>query len=79
MRLLVEAPAQINVGSGMTLYFSFGKSLDDLPEGTREPFQSICELAYKGVVDNRIIFSSESKGVPNKSNLLGLIQGVVSL
>ena len=53
------------------------ESLEDLPEGIREPFQFLCELAYKGIMDNRVVFSS--KDVPNKSNLLGLIQGVESL
>ena len=53
------------------------ESLDDLPERMREPFQFLCELAYKGVMEDRIVFSS--KDIPDKLNLLGLIQGVESL
>ena len=53
------------------------ESLDDLPQSMREPFGFLCDLAYKEIVDNKVVFSSMD--VPDKMNLLGLIQGVESL
>ena len=53
------------------------ESLDDLPDGIEKPFQFLCELAYKGVMEDRVVFSP--KEIPDKLNLLGLVQGVESL
>ena len=56
-------------------------SLDNLPFDLQEPFKNICTLAYKGVMDNRAIFSPEHLeplGLPKKLGTLGLIQGVES-
>ena len=56
-------------------------SLDNLPFDLQEPFKNICTVAYKGVMDNRAIFSPEHLeplGLPKKLGTLGLIQGVES-
>ena len=53
-------------------------SLDDLSriESVREPFQSLCELAYHGVVETKLTFSSSD--LPQGSNTLSLLQAVES-
>ena len=33
------------------------KSLHLIPEDIREPFLFLCELAYKGIIENRVVFS----------------------
>ena len=43
-------------------------------EVVKGPFKHLCELAYKGVMDDRIIFSS----LPDNLNTLSLLQGVES-
>ena len=50
------------------------KSLQKLPEDIVKPFLFLCELAYQGVMDNKVIFSS----LPADVNTLGLLQGVES-
>ena len=52
------------------------ESLDDLSrsEAVREPFQHLCKLAYDGVMNNKVIFSSND--LPRGSNTLGLLQAV---
>ena len=49
------------------------ESLDKLPESIEEPFQFLCELAYKGIIEDRVVFE-----IPHEFNLLGLLQGVES-
>ena len=49
------------------------QSLDDLPQAVQDPFRKLCELAYQGVMDNKIIFD-----LPPDCNTLGLLQGVES-
>ena len=49
------------------------ESLQQIPKAIREPFQFICELAYQGIMDDRVIFS-----LPADINTLGLLQGVES-
>ena len=53
-------------------------SLDDLfrSEAVREPFQCLCELAYRGVMENKVTFSSSD--LPQGSNTLGLLQAIES-
>ena len=53
-------------------------SLDDLSrsEAVREPFQCLCELAYRGVMDNKVTFSSSD--LPQGSNTLSLLQAIES-
>ena len=53
-------------------------SLDDLSrsEAVREPFQCLCELAYRGVMENKVTFSSSD--LPQGSNTLSLLQAVES-
>ena len=53
-------------------------SLDDLSrsEAVREPFQCLCELAYRGVMENKVIFSSSD--LPQGSNTLSLLQAIES-
>ena len=53
------------------------ESLNDIPDSIKESFQFLCEVAYKGVMEDRVVFSS--KDIPDKLNLLGLVQGVESL
>ena len=49
-------------------------SLDQLPEVAKKPFSVLCQLAYNGVVDSKIIFTS----LPADVNTLSLLQGVES-
>ena len=53
-------------------------SLDDLSrsEAVREPFQCLCELAYHGVMENKVTFSSSD--LPQGSNTLSLLQAIES-
>ena len=53
-------------------------SLDDLSrsEAVREPFQCLCELAYRGVMENKVTFSSSD--LPQGSNTLSLLQAIES-
>ena len=53
-------------------------SLDDLrsKEAVREPFQRLCELAYHGVMANKVTFSSSD--LPQGSNTLSLLQAIES-
>ena len=53
-------------------------SLDDLSrsEVVREPFQRLCELAYHGVMENKVTFSSSD--LPQGSNVLSLLQAIES-
>ena len=53
-------------------------SLNDLSriEAVREPFQCLCELAYRGVMENKVTFSSCD--LPQGSNTLSLLQAIVS-
>ena len=53
-------------------------SLDDLSrsEAVKEPFQHLCELAYRGVMENKVTFSSSD--LPQGSNTLSLLQAVES-
>ena len=54
------------------------ESLYDLSrsEAVREPFQCLCELAYRGVMENKVIFSSSD--LPQGSNTLSLLQAIES-
>ena len=49
------------------------ESLDKLPPAVDGPFQQICEIAYKGVMENKVTFDLGSC-----FNTLGLLQGVES-
>ena len=49
------------------------QSLDKLPTAIQSQFQRICEMAYKGVIEDRITFDLE-----HSFNTLGLLQGVES-
>ena len=49
------------------------KSLDKLPPSIQNPFECICEIAYKGVIEDHITFDLECS-----FNTLGLLQGVES-
>ena len=53
-------------------------SLDDVSrsEAVREPFQCLCELAYRGVMENKVTFSSSD--LPQGSNTLSLLQAIES-
>ena len=53
-------------------------SLGDLSrsEAVREPFQCLCELAYHGVMENKVTFSSSD--LPQGSNTLSLLQAIES-
>ena len=54
------------------------ESLDDLSrsEAVREPFECLCELAYHGVMKNKVTFSSSD--LPQGSNTLSLLQAIES-
>ena len=54
------------------------ESLDDLSwsEAVREPFQCLCELAYRGVMENKVTFFSSD--LPQGSNTLSLLQAIES-
>ena len=54
------------------------KSLHDFSrsEGLREPFQNLCEVAYRGVMENKIAFSSDD--LPQGYDTLGLLQATKS-
>ena len=59
------------------------ESLQEIPEVIREPFLFICELAYQGVMNDKVIFSrldNDMKTIfsklPGDINTLGLLQGV---
>ena len=49
------------------------ESLQQIPKALRKPFRFLCELAYQGIMDDRVIFS-----LPADVNTLGLLQGVES-
>ena len=49
-------------------------SLDDLSRS--EPFQRLCELAYRGVMENKVTFSSSD--LPRGSNTLSLLRTIES-
>ena len=53
-------------------------SLDDLSrsKAVKEPFQCLCELAYCGVMENKVTFSSSD--LPQGSNTLSLLQAIES-
>jgi hypothetical protein len=53
-------------------------SLDDLSrsEAVREPFQFLCELAYHGMMENKVTFSFSD--IPQGSNTLGFLHEVKS-
>ena len=52
--------------------------LDDLSrsEAVRKPFQHLCEVAYHGVMENKVTFSSTD--LPQGSNTLSLLQAIES-
>ena len=50
------------------------ESLDQLPEVAKKPFSVLCQLAYDGVMEGIIIFTS----LPADVNTLSLLQGVES-
>ena len=50
------------------------ESLDQLPEVAKKPFSVLCQLAYDGVMERKIIFTS----LPADVNTLSLLQGVES-
>ena len=50
------------------------ESLDQLPEFAKKPFSILCQLAYDGVMEDKIIFTS----LPADVNTLSLLQGVES-
>ena len=50
------------------------ESLDQLPEFAKKPFSVLCQLAYDGVMEDKIIFIS----LPADVNTLSLLQGVKS-
>ena len=56
-------------------------SLDDIPPDIKDPFNSICNLAYLGVMKNKVTFSArdlQSLQLPTELSTLSLIQGVES-
>ena len=50
------------------------ESLDQFPEVAKKPFSVLCQLAYDGVMEDKIIFTS----LPADVNTLSLLQGVES-
>ena len=54
------------------------KSLDDLSrsEAVREPFQCLCKLAYRGILENNMTFSSSE--LPQGMNTFSLLQEIQS-
>ena len=50
------------------------ESLDQLPEFAKKPFSVLCRLAYNGVMEDKVIFTS----LPADVNTLSLLQGVES-
>ena len=50
------------------------ETLDQLPEVAKKPFSILCQLAYDGVMEDKIIFTS----LPADVNTLSLLQGVES-
>ena len=50
------------------------ESLDQLPDFAKKPFSVLCRLAYDGVMEDKIIFTS----LPADVNTLSLLQGVES-
>ena len=50
------------------------ESLDQLPEVAKKPFSVLCQLAYDGVMEGKIVFTS----LPSHVNTLSLLQGVES-
>ena len=49
------------------------KSLDELPPEVGGPFQQLCEVAYNGIVEDKVIFD-----LPSDFSTLGLLQEVES-
>ncbi len=58
------------------------ESLDRLPESLREPFRKLCALAFSGVMEDKVTFSSAdlaALGIHTDVSALGLLQAVPSL
>ena len=49
-------------------------SLDDLPETVQESFNSLCQLAFRGIVENKVTFSAEELGLHPQFATLSLLQ-----
>ena len=61
--------------NGLHKKISSLKSLDELPELIDGPFRDLCELAYNGVVEDKVTFDVT---FDSSFNTLGLLQGVES-
>ncbi len=58
------------------------ESLDSLPESLRELFRQLCTLAFSGVMEDKVIFSSsalKALSIHTEVLALGLLQAVPSL
>ncbi len=58
------------------------ESLTSLPEGLQESFRQLCALAFSGVLEDRVTFSSshlDALGVQTDVSALGLLQAVPSV
>ncbi len=58
------------------------KSLDRLPDNLREPFRQLCTLAFSGVMEDKVTFSSadlEALSIHTDVSAVGLLQAVPSL
>ena len=51
------------------------ESLQDLPDVVRAPFLQLCQIAYEGIMNNRVTFTD----LPSDLNTLGLLQGAKSM
>lgn len=58
------------------------QSFKDIPSELQRPFNELCKLAYFGVEENKVVFSSvnmKAYGLPVDLNTLSLLQGVKSI
>lgn len=58
------------------------ESLDRLPESLREPYTQLCSLAFSGVVNDQVTFTStdlDNLGIHTNVSALGLLQAVPSI
>ena len=67
---------------GMSHFLASFESLEELPHELQIPFQQLCKLAFKGVMENKVTFSTsnlaELKITPEICEL-GLLQAVPSI
>ena len=64
--------------SRTTLRIRSLSSLEKLPEAIQKPFESLCHLAFQGILENKVVFSEEEIETYPNFDSLSLLQAVES-